>query len=726
MNIEQLEKELDKIHKSTGTLFRRFSRFHNKLRAKNKAYYRWHLFPYHKHIHYGVLVAYTIGVVIFCLSLFYHQDGILRSLAGGPLVGVTGKASVVNTYGDLDFNISPYGSDAMIDDETKQFEGYAWSVDLGWVAFGTENNVDGPVVIDATTGIVSGQAKVISTGNNIDFNSTPYGSNVLVNVEGNFAGFAWSEDVGWINFSGVKATGLTFISPSAPQNMRAYDVSDRNLNDYAVLVRWQEPDNFDSENFNAYLVERSSNGVDYVQKSATSSRAYYDTDVLFEQVYYYRVKAQNKVGSVEVSEVVTVTPTGKYILPPEMQSGSLTSSVGATGLSVSWTTTDSNHPCEPSVQIFELSSDNVVTRQGTGELTAGVNHSVRVTGLRSTAAYRYQALCRDVDGNTMESDKITFTTGAVPAIYDVTITDISLTSAVINFKTASQSTNKIVFSSSSRYENATTTGNTTGQADTIQSARLTNLTENTVYYFRILGTDNEGNEIRSENSFSTPARPAISSVKLQPIAEAPTTTYDVYWTTNVPTSSAVVMATSGSSIRADKSDLETNHVLRLSGLLDQSTYSITVSGRDQYGNECVYTADSVTTPIDTRPPKISNLIVEVKSSGFGQTQKAQVVVSWETDEPATSQVEYAQGISGIEYSNASKEDSALSNSHVVILSDLEPSKIYHLRAVSKDNAQNLGASDDTTVITGKMQSSILDIIINSLERSLGWVFKIFK
>jgi hypothetical protein len=38
----------------------------------------------------------------------------------------------------------------------------------------------------------------------------------------------------------------------------------------------------------------------------------------------------------------------------------------------------------------------------------------------------------------------------------------------------------------------------------------------------------------------------------------------------------------------------------------------------------------------------------------------------------------------------------------------------------------MGNSDDTTVITGKMQSSVLDIIVNSLEKSLGWVFSVFK
>jgi hypothetical protein len=194
----------------------------------------------------------------------------------------------------------------------------------------------------------------------------------------------------------------------------------------------------------------------------------------------------------------------------------------------------------------------------------------------------------------------------------------------------------------------------------------------------------------------------------------------------VPTSSNAVFSSSKGNLTQSKADLEIEHVLRVENLSDQATYTITVSGRDQYGNLTEYTASSVTTPIDTRPPKISNLTVEVKASGVSSTQKAQIIVSWETDELATSQIEYSQGISGSDYSNKSQEDTAYSNNHVVILGELEPSKIYHLRSVSRDKAGNTGYSSDTTTITGKTQQSILDIIIGSLERSMGWIFSIFQ
>jgi len=219
----------------------------------------------------------------------------------------------------------------------------------------------------------------------------------------------------------------------------------------------------------------------------------------------------------------------------------------------------------------------------------------------------------------------------------------------------------------------------------------------------------------------------IGDVAYDQDQEAPTTTYRFRWKTNVATDS-IIYYTDNKGKKQSKSSPEfaTNHELNVSDLADKSVYSFTVTGLDPHGTSLKYPyTTEITTPKDTRKPKISNLIVEIKSSGFGANQKAQAVVSWNTDEPSTTQVEYEQGISGNEYKNKSKTDIAYSTSHAVILSDLEPSKIYHLRAVSSDPSGNTGYSEDTTTITGKQQDSILDIIITSLQRSLGWIFKIF-
>jgi len=110
---------------------------------------------------------------------------------------VTGRAEILNTGGYLDFSHSK--SNVVIlssTNSTKNFSGYVWSDDLGWVDFGA-------VSVNSTTRIVAGKARIQNTGGYIDFNVSPYHSNVTIGVSGNFSGYVWSEDLGWLNFSGA-------------------------------------------------------------------------------------------------------------------------------------------------------------------------------------------------------------------------------------------------------------------------------------------------------------------------------------------------------------------------------------------------------------------------------------------------------------------------------------------------------------------------------------------
>lgn len=149
------------------------------------------------------LVGIGFGLVLVFLSFYFIQ--------AATIVNVTGAAQVSNTGAALHF--TGYNANVTANNDTHQFAGYAWSEDVGWVAFGTADNPDGPVVFDQNSGAVSGQARVISTGANIDFNAAPYNSNVIINADGSFTGYAWSTDVGWLNFQGVSAPGI-IIGPT--------------------------------------------------------------------------------------------------------------------------------------------------------------------------------------------------------------------------------------------------------------------------------------------------------------------------------------------------------------------------------------------------------------------------------------------------------------------------------------------------------------------------------
>jgi hypothetical protein len=121
-----------------------------------------------------------------------------------------------------------------------------------------------------------------------------------------------------------------------------------------------------------------------------------------------------------------------------------------------------------------------------------------------------------------------------------------------------------------------------------------------------------------------------------------------------------------------------------------------------------------------RAPEIQNMNVEATIVGVGDTAKAQIVVSWDTDEPSTTQVEYAQG-TGTSYDQKTQEDSSLTTNHTVTITSLTPAKIYHLRASSKDKSGNIGLSFDTVIITPKSTKDALTLVIENLSKTFGFL-----
>ena len=149
-----------------------------------------------------------------------------------------------------------------------------------------------------------------------------------------------------------------------------------------------------------------------------------------------------------------------------------------------------------------------------------------------------------------------------------------------------------------------------------------------------------------------------------------------------------------------------------------------VKGVDKVGNQASSDVQTVTTQTDTRPPQVSALKVEggvvPQTSTAGQESTAQLVISWNTDEPSTSQVEFGEG-TGSTYAQKTQEDTNLTVNHLVVISNLTPSKVYHVRALSKDKAGNEGKSIDTVTITPKATKNALDLVLTNLGSVFGFL-----
>lgn len=94
-----------------------------------------------------------------------------------------------------------------------------------------------------------------------------------------------------------------------------------------------------------------------------------------------------------------------------------------------------------------------------------------------------------------------------------------------------------------------------------------------------------------------------------------------------------------------------------------------------------------TTPSDTTPPVISNVVVTPTVDG--------AVITWTTDEASDSAVDY-----GLTASYGSTEsDINLVTSHEITITGLDPDTLYHYRIRSSDAASNEADTDDATFTT---------------------------
>jgi len=270
----------------------------------------------------------------------------------------------------------------------------------------------------------------------------------------------------------------------------------------------------------------------------------------------------------------------------------------------------------------------------------------------------------------------------------------------------------------------------TSISETTYTSQLLALSDGTKYYYKINTIDSDGSEYEGTVlDFTTLPRPKVSSIRIQEVTGTAQPTILVSWNTNTEISSIVTYYPQGKA--GDSRDqvnvalVKGEHKMLITSLFAQTRYALIIKGVDKAGNEAISDTQTVTTSTDTRPPAISKLTVEggvtqTTSSSSNQVATAQLIVSWDTDEPGTSQVEFAEG-TGTSYSQKSEEDSSLVSNHIVVISGLTPSKVYHLKALSNDKAGNLGESIDSVTITPKATDNALNLVISNLQSVFGFL-----
>ncbi len=356
-------------------------------------------------------------------------------------------------------------------------------------------------------------------------------------------------------------------------------------------------------------------------------------------------------------------------------------------------------------------------------------HSASIEPLKKATEYTINIISVSLDNFTANSGLQKFTTAnsdskqftIAPSASNVAERNITSTSAQIIFQTSEPTSATLYYDTKTGAPNFDPKDYRQTATDAMKStthAILVDGLEPGKKYFYIVKVDNGLLSYTSpEATFTAVLKPKISNLK---VADVKPYSFRLTWDTNIDTETLINLGTSATyGEKRGKPGLMKAHDLLVEGLLDNTEYHYQILAKDETGEEVASGDSAVRTPMDTEGPKISAVKVDVLPMGENDTTSS-IIVTWQTDKPSTTLVEYDQGLIGGDYNNRSTEDATLNNSHTVIIKNLAPASSYHYRLVSKDKRNNVTTSQDYTFVTPSKEKSILQMILKSLEETFAW------
>lgn len=534
--------------------------------------------------------------------------------------------------------------------------------------------------------------------------ATQQGTNIIYMVAKDEAG-----NVNWNNYAFANFIANT-VSPGIPLNVSVSDTSDRNSERWSLTPTWTKP-TFEGNGIESYVVERSIDQHAFTVIGRTSTTAFVDLAIEPAITYYYRVRAADGLDNRGApSAVIAQAAKGAYADPPRLIVDPAVE-VGSDQADVTWTTDRDS----TSFVYYGTSPTNL--NQSKGGLETVAQHTQRLTGLLPSTMYYYRVQSFDNERSysleEANSQIYSFKTAPSARIYDVASSDTTYASAVVRWRTSVPTRARVEYGPTLDYSLAVDGGDA---YTTDHIVKLEGLESGTEYHYRIAATTSQGSVVFSDDyTLETIARPYIENIRFQPIDNEAHPAVRVSWTTNVPTSSTIKYAALGVRQEESASDLVTEHEIVLRDLAGSTDYSMVLEGRDQYGNAVSSEPQRWQSSVDTRPPAISALGISVTTMQTIGNTKAQLVVAWKTDEPATSQVMYDKAANS-RIAQSTPLDVEPTTNHIVIVSGLDLAEIYKIQVVSKDISGNTTTSSATSIVTPDQEQNALDSVLKVLQR----------
>ncbi len=430
----------------------------------------------------------------------------------------------------------------------------------------------------------------------------------------------------------------------------------------------------------------------------TSSRVYnttidvrnvtrYTVPGLPSGTYYFAVSAYGINGeqSGYSNEVTAVVPDTQA---PVISNVSV-SSVTVSGAVVRWSTDEA---ADTQVEYGATTAFGSLTAINTAMVRA---HSQSLAGLAPGKTYYYRVRSRDAAGNLAVSGSYSFTTSTAvdttpPVISSVQSSSITSSGAVITWTTNEPADTQVEYGPTTSYGSATMLNIALA---TSHSQSLTGLAAGRTCYYRVKSRDAAGNlAVSSGYSFATSSAvdttaPVISSVQASSITSSSAV---ISWTTNEPADTQVEYGrTTAYGASSLSLTLATTHSRSLSGLAAAVTYNFRVLSKDAAGNLGVSGNYTFTTQATIDGPAV------ISSVGTSSITSSSAVITWDTSEPADSQVEYGPTTA---FGSSTTLNTALVTSHSQSLIGLAR-RTYYYRVKSRDSGGNLSLSETLSFTT---------------------------
>lgn len=523
-------------------------------------------------------------------------------------------------------------------------------------------------------------------------------------------------------------TGTYVLNSTLPDpilNLSLADTSIKSVQLWRASLNWEEPA-YKGDGDLTYTIQRSTNGTNWLTVGTTKGLSY--TDTLSEsRRYYYQVgvsdSTDESLNSPTFSIVVNAVIQGRYTEPAKIISDAVLTNISTRHATIYWATNR-----ESDTKVMYGTSSGVYFKEEAYMSEQTKNHEIRLNNLEPDTIYYFVARWTDEDGNTGSTQEMSFRTDPMPKVFSSKVERVGLDYAMVTFEVYGATKASVLYGRNLSYTDMREVNTSTSRSK--YSIIIDGLQDGTTYNYKIRLADIEGYIYDSieNHSFTTPPKPKVSNVRIQELREVASPTVVFSWESNTKMNSIVRYRENiqGSS-EMDKINMEYIlgiHEMEISGLKSETQYIAYVEGLDEYGNKAISEPIYFTTKTDTRPPKIFNIKIEEdlmsRTVQNDRTRSAQLILTWETDEPATSRVEFGEGSTGI-YSSSSKIDQDLRSKHLVIISGLTPSKVYSLQIVSLDQVGNASKYGPLVSVTPKASATVLETVFNSISK----IFRIF-